>query len=601
MRIKIALTTTLLILALSIQSQTIDIDNGQWLNVGLERQITHPQPMTGLNLWPWKAKKLHSTYGQSIQLEFNYFLPNKIVKGCMEDGTIIYDWSYFDQALIDVAGRGHQLVARFRYEYPNSTDVDNIIGATAVPDYIKQLPDYQETYSESAGTYYADWSNKELQRFTLQFYTDFAQRYANDARLAFLEIGFGHWSEYHIFPTTVEYGKNFPSLEYQKEFLLHIEEVANGLPWLVSKNAANNSPIVGDKELMALCFGMFEDSFMGEYFLNDGYKNSWDNMGGKTRWQIGVIGGEIYPQESTSFLNPEGVYGKTLEEMILEYNITFMGCNNAPDSPYGTPERLKQVSMSMGYRFAVKECVTNGNKTLLLVCNEGIAPIYRDAYFSIGNVRSDISLKGLLPNEELWIEIDSKPRSDGKDINIVCDYILPQQEIEFEANIKSTINYDSLLCVTEALCIIDKLDDNTSTEMEFEIKGFITDIQEISIQNGNTTFVIAETGNSSEKLTIMSAKGLNGEPVTNENFIKIGNEVIVKGRLQKHNNQGDIIPSMTPGGCLISISNSTSGIFTPTHKSRHSNTIYNLSGRQQSQIQKGINIVDGHKVIILSR
>ena len=64
-----------------------------WKSVELKRKITHPQPMTGLVLWPEQAANRNATYGESIQLEFSYCLPSKVVKGCAEDGTIAYDWS----------------------------------------------------------------------------------------------------------------------------------------------------------------------------------------------------------------------------------------------------------------------------------------------------------------------------------------------------------------------------------------------------------------------------------------------------------------------------------------------------------------------------
>lgn len=435
-----------------------------WRNVALRRQITHPQPMTGLVLRPYKAEELHNTYGQSIQLEYDYYLPCDIVKGCKEDGTLIYDWSLFDAALNDVASRGHQLVPRFRYVWPGS-------GPTTVPDYIKQLPDYHETFSDVDGegpTYYADWSNPELQRFTLQFYTDFFKRYAHDPRLAFLQVGFGHWAEYHIFPTPVKYGKNFPSLEYQKKFLLHMSEVSDGLPWLISKNAGDNSPVVGDDELLALRFGLFEDSFMGEFFLNGGYKVAWNGLGGQNRWQIGAIGGEVGPgyEDNYNFLNPSGIYGYFYENVASKYHVTFMGGNCAPDNPNGTPERIKQASMATGYRFEVKKCATDGKSTLLLVSNEGIAPIYRDAYFAIGNVRSETSLKGLLPNKEVWIEIAAKPRSDGEDIKIVSDYILPQQEIQFEVKIEGDANGDGLVNAADIVEVVNAINGKESANFK---------------------------------------------------------------------------------------------------------------------------------------
>lgn len=436
----------------------------KWRDLNFKRQITHPQPMTGLVLRPYKAEELHNTYGQSIQLEYDYYLPCDIVKGCKEDGTIIYDWSSFDAALNDVASRGHQLVPRFRYVWPGS-------GPTTVPDYIKQLPDYHETYSDVDGegpTFYPDWSNAELQRFTLQFYTDFFKRYAHDPRLAFIQIGFGHWAEYHIYPTPVEYGKNFPSLEYQKKFLIHLSEVSDGMPWLVSKNAGDNSPIPDDDELLALRFGLFEDSFMGEFFLNGGYKVAWNGLGGETRWQIGAVGGEIGPsyEECYNFLNPEGLYGHFYEEVASKYHVTFMGGNCAPDNPNGTPERIKQVSMATGYRFVVKKCATDGKSTLLLVSNEGIAPIYRDAYFAIGDVRSKTSLKGLLPNEERWIEIAAVPHSDGEDIKIVSDHILPQQEIEFEVKIEGDANGDGLVNAADIVEVVNAINGKESANFK---------------------------------------------------------------------------------------------------------------------------------------
>ena len=137
--------TRLLLLAIMITTGIKVCHAQTWQSVALTRHISHPQPMTGLVLWPDEARERHATYGETIQLEFAYCLPCKVVTGCEDDGSIIYDWSWFDTLLDDVASRGHQLIARFRYEYPSGTDVDGKKGTTAVPDYIKQLPDYKET------------------------------------------------------------------------------------------------------------------------------------------------------------------------------------------------------------------------------------------------------------------------------------------------------------------------------------------------------------------------------------------------------------------------------------------------------------------------
>lgn len=403
--------------------------------------IDHVQPMTGLVLWPSHGQI--NKYKDVIALEYSYCLPCRVVTGKVGD-AIQYDWTYFENILNDMASRNHQAVIRFRYEYPGSREVDGSTrGATAVPQYIKDLEDYNETYykCEDGPTYYADWSNKELQWFTKQFYTDFAAKYGNDPRIAFLEVGFGHWSEYHIYGTKLKLGTNFPSKEYQNEFLLHVGSVMP-IPWLISIDAADNSytSIVKTPEVMALNFGNFDDSFMHkghELGSGDGYnEDSWNKIGQGTRWQRGPSGGEVSYYTSADqrgFLNPAGLYNVTWEQAAAKYHITFMISNDAPGSTYGTTERFEQAGIAAGYSFAVLDGRTGKGKTQLLVANEGVAPIYRDAFFAINDTRCPQSLKGLLPGKKVIMEIPVELK-DAKDLHIACDYILQNQVIQFNAN-----------------------------------------------------------------------------------------------------------------------------------------------------------------------
>ncbi len=407
-----------------------------YVAVSIKSRVDAVQPSTGLVLWSDNARGRNSTYGQSIALEYAYCLPCKVVKG-KKDGIIQYDWSSFDNWLKDVASRNHQAVVRFRYEYPGSRDVDGQSGTTAVPDYIKALDDYNETYykNEDGPTYYADWTNAELQWFTKQFYTDFNKVYKNDPRIAFVEVGFGHWSEYHIYGTPLKRGINFPSAEYQKEFFEYLAPALE-IPWLISIDAADSSPIVHDAGLMALTFGLFDDSFMHKDHEGDYNEECWDAIGKGTRWMTGACGGEISYYKSSdqrNFLNPEGMYGVTWEQAAAKYHITFMISNDAPGGTYGTAERFKAASMFCGYNFAITELKANGKITVAKVANTGIAPIYRDAYLAVGGVRSKTSLKGLCPGQEKEVLIERA--TDGSDLTIESDYILPTQKIQFDADL----------------------------------------------------------------------------------------------------------------------------------------------------------------------
>ena len=404
--------------------------------VSISAKVDAVQPGTGLVLWSENASERNAAYGKSISLEYAYCLPCQVVKGKV-DGKIQYDWRPFNQWLSDVASRKHQAVVRFRFEYPGERSVDGKPGTTAVPDYIKALPDYHETYyeNEDGPTWYADWTNAELQWFTKQFYADFNAAYRDDPRIAFVEVGFGHWSEYHIFGTPLQPGVNFPSDAYQKEFLTYLAGALD-IPWLISIDAAESSPVVGDASLMALTFGLFDDSFMHKDHEGDYNENCWNAIGKGTRWHKGACGGEISYYTSAdqkNFLNPAGMYGVTWEQASAKYHITFMIANDAPSGQYGTAARFKEASMACGYHFALTGLYANAEKTAAYITNTGIAPIYRDAYLAVDGLRSETSLKGLLPGETLLVYIE-KP-TDGHNLTIESDYILPGQKIQFDADL----------------------------------------------------------------------------------------------------------------------------------------------------------------------
>lgn len=410
--------------------------DGSFRPVHIKSKVDAVQPATGLVLWSDNAEDRNATYGKSISLEYAYCLPCRVVTG-KQNGAVQYDWSSFDAWLGEVASRNHQAVVRFRYEYPGDESVDGNPGTTAVPAYIKALPDYHETYNENEDgeTWYADWTNTELQWFTKQFYADFNARYGQDPRIAFLELGFGHWSEYHIFGTELDPGVNFPSEAYQKEFLTYVDGVLD-IPWAISIDAADNSPVVDDDQLMTLGFGLFDDSFMHAEHEGDYNEECWDAIGAGTRWQTGPCGGEISYYTSAdqkNFLNPAGMYGVTWKQAAAKYHISFMIANDAPRGTYGTAQRFKEAALECGYHFHLTALSTDGGKTRAEITNTGVAPIYRDAFLAVGGVRSDVSLKGLVPGEKRQIVVDKA--TDGRDVTIESDFILPGQTIQFDADL----------------------------------------------------------------------------------------------------------------------------------------------------------------------
>ena len=282
-----------------------------FVKISLQSQITGVQPMTGIVLWADNAKR----NTDAISLEYSYMQYKDIVK---EKG--VYDWTPLEQILDAVASRKHQAIIRFWYTYPGYE--------SAVPQYIRELPDYEETVALSEGkrTGFPDWRHPELQRFHKEFYQKFAERYDNDPRLAFLQTGFGLWAEYHIYDGPRIMGQTFPSKEFQAEFFRFMSETFKSTPWSVSIDAASSeyTPLEADASLRNLKFGVFDDSFMHE--THDEYNGkNWKILGEK-RYQTSPAGGEFgyytkYDQEHVLDY-PDGIHGRNFEGESKRFHIT---------------------------------------------------------------------------------------------------------------------------------------------------------------------------------------------------------------------------------------------------------------------------------------
>jgi len=386
------------------------------LNGGGVASFTNVQPMTGIVVWDGNTNVESGAH----TLEYSYMLFDAIVS---EKG--VYDWTVVEDKLNAIAARNHQAILRFRYTYVGQL--------TSVPKYIKELPDYTETkgLSEGKETWFPDWSHQELKDFTLAFYEKFAERYNQDNRLAFLQVGFGLWGEYHIYDGPFELGKTFPSKEFQTTFLKKMDSLFTELQWSISIDVEDGqvAPFRDDPSLLNLSFGLFDDSFMAEEHprVNE---QRFKFLGLESRYAQHPVGGEFsyystYDQQSV--LNENGAYGTSFEVTASKFHVSYMIGND--QYKYQTTARIKEASLHTGYKFEVVKFEKSDQKSILTVKNTGTAPLYYDAYFSIDGHTATESLKGLIPNQEKVITIDY---TGDEDVRIVCDRLLPGQSIDFK-------------------------------------------------------------------------------------------------------------------------------------------------------------------------
>ena len=121
------------------------------------------------------------------------------------------------------------------------------------------------------------------------------------------------------------------------------------------------------------------------------------------------------------------------------------------------------------------------------------------------------------------------------------------------------------------------------------VVGYIHKIKEVSTQYGNATFFICDDlQNTQNDLTVYRARYLNNEKVTAEDQIKVGDKVIMYGKLVDYNGTKEIT-----NGYVHTIS-TIDGIQNVT--TTQNAVIYNLQGIRLQKLQKGINIVNGKKV-----
>ena len=389
-----------------------------YTRIALKSSITKVQPMTGIVMWaPYES--------EDISLEYSYMKYNDI---CKEKD--VYDWTKLDNLLEGIASRGHQAVIRFHYTYVGQR--------CTVPDYIKALPGYEDKKDKSEGrtTYFPDWRCEELKRFHLDFYKRLAERYDSDPRLAFLETGFGLWAEYHIYDGPFIMGQTFPDKDFQAEYMRGMSEWFKHTTWSISIDAANDTygPFQKDPSLLKLRFGNFDDSFMCED--HDGYNlESWQFFGEK-RYRTAPLGGEFsyytdYDQKHC--LDKGGLHGRKFEDEVAKFHMTFIIGADQPE--YQKWSRIREASLSMGYKFSIRDFRISANRVAILVANTGVAPIYRDTWLAVGGVRSGYNLSALLPGNEIWVEWEVKGLSESSAPAIECDHLVSGQKICFEADI----------------------------------------------------------------------------------------------------------------------------------------------------------------------
>ena len=114
---------------------------------------------------------------------------------------------------------------------------------------------------------------------------------------------------------------------------------------------------------------------------------------------------------------------------------------------------------------------------------------------------------------------------------------------------------ETAITVARALEIIDALAEGATSDATYYVVGFVTSVSKIT--SSGATFFMGDDVNATNTVQAYNLKGLGNTSITNTEFLKSGDKVVVKGGLQKYkNNAGEITPEVS-GGYVYSVNGKT--------------------------------------------
>lgn len=163
---------------------------------------------------------------------------------------------------------------------------------------------------------------------------------------------------------------------------------------------------------------------------------------------------------------------------------------------------------------------------------------------------------------------------------------------------KVGLDAENPMTVDQALAYINDFPANYKTEGKYYVEGKVTAIEEISTENGNATFTIAASQinaprrASFSELVAYRLKGLENQAIVEDDYLKIGDEVVVCAQLQNYKDE----KAELSGGYIYKKNGETSGIQAITVDDAKA-PVYSLDGRRVDESYHGVVIKNGKKYV----
>lgn len=175
------------------------------------------------------------------------------------------------------------------------------------------------------------------------------------------------------------------------------------------------------------------------------------------------------------------------------------------------------------------------------------------------------------------------------------------QTVSIEVTVKEEEEQPEVKKVTvaEALSIINALEPAAVTADTYQIEGYVISFDEaFNPQYGNYTLNLGDTQDATATLKVFRAKNADNQKFT-EDIIKVGDKIVVEGKLQNYVKNGETIPE-TYNAIILSVEgkSTSSGISVVKAQNGFNGAIYNLKGQRVKVAGKGLFIMNGKKVFV---
>ncbi|MBO4664684.1 MAG: carbohydrate binding domain-containing protein [Bacteroidaceae bacterium] len=124
------------------------------------------------------------------------------------------------------------------------------------------------------------------------------------------------------------------------------------------------------------------------------------------------------------------------------------------------------------------------------------------------------------------------------------------------AEVKGTGTLEDPFNIAGIIAEAKKLDKGATSATDVYFKGKVVSLKDVSASFGNATFYVSDDGTTTNQFYVYRALGLGNKNVTDEKFIKVGDEVVICGKITNYNGT---LETAQKSAYVYSVNGSTEG------------------------------------------